>query len=43
MGKYCDITGLEFMRGVGGNLTQNDVMFEAKLQDFEGHRRSDAE
>ena len=34
--KYSHITGLEFVRGMGGETTQRDIVFETELQDLEG-------
>ncbi|KAK5634088.1 hypothetical protein RRF57_009802 [Xylaria bambusicola] len=35
-GKHSDVTGLEFVGSVKGEATQDDVVFEIKLQGFEG-------
>ncbi len=34
-GKDSDVTGLELVGGVGGETTQNDIVFKAILQDLE--------
>ncbi len=35
-GKHSNVTGLELIGGVRGEATQDDVVFETKLQGFEG-------
>jgi hypothetical protein len=35
-GKHSDVTGLELVGGVRGEATQDNVVFETKLQGFEG-------
>jgi hypothetical protein len=34
--KDSDVTGLELVGSVKGEVTQDDVVFKTKLQDFEG-------
>lgn len=40
--KDSDVTRLELVGGVGGETTQDNVVFKAKLQDFEGFVRPEA-
>jgi len=35
-GKHSDVTRLELVGGVRGEATQDDIVFETKLQGFEG-------
>ena len=35
-GKHSDVAGLELVGGVGGEATQDDIVFETKLLGFEG-------
>jgi len=40
--KDSNVTGLELVRGMGGETTEDYVVFETKLQDFEGLMRPKA-
>jgi len=40
--KQCDVTGLELVGGVRRDAAQDDIVFETKLQDFEGFMRTEA-
>ena len=41
-GKNSDVTGLELVGGVRRDNIQENVVFETKIQDFEGFVRSEA-
>ena len=41
-GKNSDVTRLELVGGVRGETTEDDIIFETKLQDFECLMRSEA-
>jgi hypothetical protein len=40
--KHSDVTGLELVGGMRGETTQDDIVFETILQDFEGLVRPEA-